>query len=148
MGKTHYITSPKIQPVLPAKLVTEWEKEMPMYKALKIARGVLLEAIDALKAIPGGAKRTQYSLERACYHLQRVKIQPLGEWESENEEGRERVYITRGYHYWMIRSERNKEWAPCRLLATVPAQEALSVVRKLNPEYDVKFDIGGWHGEK
>ena len=74
MQKTHYITSPVILPVLPATVTTSRGQTIDTREALPIARAVLLEAVKALKQIPGGATRTAYSLERACYHLQRVKV--------------------------------------------------------------------------
>lgn len=74
MNKNHYITSPPIIPELPAEVDIGGVRPYPMYKALPIARAVLLCAIEALKQVPGGGKRTQYSLERACFHLKRVKI--------------------------------------------------------------------------
>lgn len=77
--KNHYTTSPPIIPELPWSVDVGDLREMPMYKALPVTRAVLLAAIKALKQVPGGAKRTQYSLERACFHLQRVKIKPKGE---------------------------------------------------------------------
>lgn len=75
MQKNHYITKPPIIPELPYEVNVGGIRPVPMYKALPIARAVLLCAIKALKQVPGGAQRTQYSLERACYHLQRVRIQ-------------------------------------------------------------------------
>ena len=75
MGKDHYITSPQILPVLPAYVTTSTGTQVSTREALPITRAVLLAAVVALKQVPGGAKRTQYSLERACYHLQRVMVE-------------------------------------------------------------------------
>ncbi|MBA7662221.1 hypothetical protein ES703_70247 [subsurface metagenome] len=77
MQKNHYITSPPILPELPAEIDVGELRGFPMYRALPITRAVLLEAIKALKAVPGGAIRTKYSLERACFHLKRAKIKPM-----------------------------------------------------------------------
>jgi len=74
MQKDHYITSPPIIPELPAEVDVGGLRGFPMYRALPITRAVLLVAIEALKQVPGGGKRTVYSLERACFHLKRVKI--------------------------------------------------------------------------
>lgn len=74
MNKDHYVTSPPIIPELPQVVVDVNGDTWWMNAALPITRAVLLEAIKALKQVPGGAKRTQYSLERALFHLQRVKI--------------------------------------------------------------------------
>lgn len=74
MQKNHYITSPPIIPELPSSIDVGELRAFPMYRALPITRAVLLAAIQALKQVPGGAKRTQYALERACFHLKRVKI--------------------------------------------------------------------------
>lgn len=72
----HYITSPVQAPVLPTWIEYLPNKFMRTREALPIARGVLMAAFVALKEqIPSG-KRTIYNLERACYHLQRVKIAP------------------------------------------------------------------------
>lgn len=78
MQKNHYTTSPPIIPELPAKIDVGEIRDFPMYRALPITRAVLLAAVEALKQVPGGAKRTQYSLERACFHLKRVKIKSTG----------------------------------------------------------------------
>lgn len=74
MQKNHYITSPPIIPELPAEIDVGGLRGFPMHRALPITRAVLLEAVKALKQVPGGAKRTVYSLERAAFHLKRVKI--------------------------------------------------------------------------
>lgn len=74
MGKNHFITSPPIIPELPSVVVTSKGDQVQTKQALPITRAVLLEAVKALKKVPGGAKRTEYALERACFHLQRVKI--------------------------------------------------------------------------
>jgi hypothetical protein len=74
MNKEHFITKPQIVPVLPREVRTTKGKVYPMWQALPITRAVLMEAVEALKQIPGGAKRTSYSLERALFHLQRVRI--------------------------------------------------------------------------
>lgn len=72
----HYITSPVQAPILPAWVEYLPNKFMRTEEALPIARGVLMAAFVALKEqIPSG-KRTIYNLERACYHLKRVKIAP------------------------------------------------------------------------
>ncbi|MBA7656721.1 hypothetical protein ES703_64648 [subsurface metagenome] len=70
-----YITSPPIIPVLPFDLGLPNGLRIPTRKALPIARAVLLAAVEALKQIPGGADRTVYSMERACFHLKRVKVE-------------------------------------------------------------------------
>ncbi len=77
MQKNHYITSPPIIPELPATVTTSGGMTIDTCVALPITRAVLLEAIKALKKVPGGAIRTQYSLERACFHLKRVKFKPM-----------------------------------------------------------------------
>jgi len=74
VNKNHYTTSPIIIPELPNSIDIGELRNFPMYRALPITRAVLLAAIEALKKVPGGAKRTAYSLERACFHLKRVKI--------------------------------------------------------------------------
>lgn len=75
-GNANFITSPPILPVLPATITLPDGSTFDTRAALPIARAVLLEGVQALQQIPGGAKRTLYSLERACFHLKRVKVQP------------------------------------------------------------------------
>lgn len=69
-----YITSPPLAPVLPYIIKPATGRALLTRDALPIARAVLLAEIIALKDIPGGAKKTAYMLERACYHLTRVRI--------------------------------------------------------------------------
>lgn len=73
-GTANFITSPPIIPVLPAELTVKEGLTIDTRMALPVARAVLLAGIEALKQIPGGANRTVYSLERACFHLKRVKV--------------------------------------------------------------------------
>jgi len=73
-GRNKYITSPPIHPVFPATITLSNGSTLDTRQALQIARAVLLVGVEALKQIPGGAKRTVYALERATFHLQRVKI--------------------------------------------------------------------------
>jgi len=75
-GTANYITAPPIVPELPATVTTSTGQVIDTRKALPIARAVLMAGFLALKEIPGGAKRTQYVLERACFHLKRVKVKP------------------------------------------------------------------------
>ncbi len=75
-GRYKYITSPPIHPVLPSNVRLPDGSCFDTRSSLPIARAVLLAGVEALKQIPGGAKRTQYALERAAFHLQRVKIEP------------------------------------------------------------------------
>lgn len=70
-----YITSPPLAPVLPHIITTSTGHKLLTRDALPIARAVLLAEIKALKDIPGGAKKTAYMLERACFHLTRVRIE-------------------------------------------------------------------------
>lgn len=69
-----YITSPPLAPVLPYIIKPATGRTLLTRDALPIARAVLLAEIIALKDIPGGAKKTAYMLERACFHLTRVRI--------------------------------------------------------------------------
>ena len=69
-----YITSPPLAPILPHTITTSKGLTLKTRDALQIARAVLLADIQVLKKIPGGAKRTAYMLERACFHLTRVRI--------------------------------------------------------------------------
>lgn len=73
-GTANYITKPPILPVLPATLNLPDGSTFDTKIALPIARAVLLAGVQALKQVPGGAKRTLYSLERACFHLKRVVV--------------------------------------------------------------------------
>ena len=70
-----YITSPPLAPVLPHRITTAKGDTLVTRDALPIARAVLLAEIIALKSIPGGAKKTAYMLERACFHLTRARIE-------------------------------------------------------------------------
>lgn len=74
-GTANFITSPPIIPVLPFELHLPDGLRIDTRVALPIARAVLLAGVEALKVIPGGAKRTVYSLERATFHLKRVKVE-------------------------------------------------------------------------
>ncbi len=69
-----YITSPPLAPVLPPTITTAQGKSYATRDAIPIARAVLLAGAKVLKQIPGGAKATEYMLERACFHLTRVRI--------------------------------------------------------------------------
>ena len=73
-----YITSPPLAPVLPPTVTTSTGISLPTRDALPIARAVLLAGAKVVKQIPGGAKATEYMLERACYHLTRVRIGTSG----------------------------------------------------------------------
>lgn len=75
-GSASYITSPPLLPELPYRLTLPDGTTIKTSKALPIARATLLAAVEALKQIPGGAKRTQYNLERSLFHLKRVTIAP------------------------------------------------------------------------
>jgi hypothetical protein len=77
-GVANYTTTPIILPEFPEKITLPGGATFDTRKALPIARAILLEGIRALKIIPGGATRTVYSLERACFHLQRVTVAPRG----------------------------------------------------------------------
>jgi hypothetical protein len=86
IGTANYITTPIILPEFPPTL-TLWDgSTIDTRKALPIARAVLLEGVKALKKIPGGATRTVYSLERATFHLKRVKVLPRKRTTSKNPE--------------------------------------------------------------
>ncbi len=73
-----YITSPPLAPVLPPIVTTMHGVSIPTRDALPIARAVLLAGAKVVKQIPGGAKATEYMLERACFHLTRVRIGTSG----------------------------------------------------------------------
>ena len=75
-GTANYITSPPIIPTLPATVTTSTGRTYDTREALPIARAVLMASFKELKKIPGGAQRTQYVLERACFHLKRVQVAP------------------------------------------------------------------------
>lgn len=69
-----YTTSPPLAPVLPPTITTAKGEVYATRDALPIARAVLLAGAKVIKQIPGGAKATEYMLERACFHLTRVRI--------------------------------------------------------------------------
>lgn len=73
-----YITSPPLAPVLPPTITTASGLTLSTRDALPVARAVLLAGAKVLKQIPGGAKKTEYMLERACFHLTRVRIGKSG----------------------------------------------------------------------
>lgn len=79
MGKDHFTTRPPIVPELPPTVMDSEGEVWSTRMALPITRAVLMAAIEALKQVPGGAKRTQYSLERACFHLKRVKVKTFNQ---------------------------------------------------------------------
>ncbi len=76
-GTANYITSPPIIPELPPYVTTSTGVTWDTRLALPAARAILMAAFLELKKILGGAKRTQYVLERACFHLKRVKVKPV-----------------------------------------------------------------------
>ncbi len=73
-----YTTSPPLAPVIPPMITTAQGLTLYTRDAIPVARAVLLAGAKVLKQIPGGAKATEYMLERACYHLTRVRIGKKG----------------------------------------------------------------------
>lgn len=85
-GRDNYTTTPIIFPEFPEFVELNDGSLFDTRKALPITRAILMAGILALKKIPGGASRTAYSLERACFHLRRVKVKPRARAKAEPED--------------------------------------------------------------